>query len=574
MKKKLKDMMNLKNMLIFSFALLLIIGVSLFTSYKFEPKELKYTKFTEMVDAGKIDKVDLRKDADNIYAYSGDVKYEVSNPKTDDFKENLLKKGVKVENKSPAGKIASGFSGNLFQVLILILIIYIIYNVMGSSLRKRNSVVETNTTVNFSSIAGNVEAKKDMEFLVSFLKDPDKYKKMGAKLPKGVVLYGPPGTGKTLMAKAVAGEADVPFLYANGSDFIEMYAGLGAKRVRDLFDEAREMAPCIIFIDEVDAVGSHRGVGNRSTENDQTINALLAELDGFDSDDDVIVMVATNRLEDLDSALIRPGRFDRHVSIDLPDAKDRKAILENYAKGKNVDKDVNFESIAKITIGFSGASLEALMNEAAIFAVNRGSDVITAKDIDESYLKMAMKGNSKENRNTDKEEVELVAYHEAGHALTTKLLTKNHLHKVSIIPSTSGYGGVTLAAPEKISLLSKRDIHSRIIVLYAGRAAEEILKGNKDEITSGASSDIQQATSLINSYFSELGMSEEFGMLALDDKDSYRKEAVLLSKKLYQETLDLLKENEHLLSLIAEGLIENEILSGEEIEDIMKNNQK
>lgn len=569
--KKFKEKITWKSVSLIALVLFIVIGTITAYSIKTQPKDLSYIKFNQMLADEKIDKVDLIKDADEFIAYSKDIKYKVSNPKTETFKESLLEKGVEVESNKSTAKSLTEFSTGLFQILFYSFIIFAVFTLLNVTAKKRDNIVEEVESVTFKDIAGNNEAKKDMEFLVSFLENPDKYKKMGAKLPKGVVLYGPPGTGKTLMAKAVAGEAGVPFLYANGSDFIEMYAGLGAKRVRDLFNEAKENAPCIVFIDEVDAVGSKRGVGNRSTENDQTINALLAELDGFGSDDDVVVMVATNRLEDLDSALIRPGRFDRHVSIDLPDSKDRKLILERYSKGKKLSPDVDFESLSKITIGFSGATLEALMNEAAIIAVNKGSELIRNEHIEESYSKIAMKGSFKENRNKDSKEVEIIAYHEAGHALVTKLLTDNHLHKVTIIPSTSGMGGATFTVPKKLSLLSKKDIHSEIKVLYAGRAAEEILAGNKEDVTSGASMDIQQATGIINSYFSELGMSEKFGMLAIDKKEIYMEEAIELSKQLYSETLSILNENSQLLSEIANKLIEKETISGKEVEEIIQN---
>lgn len=572
--KKFKEKITWKSVSLIALILFVVIGAITTYSIKTQPKDLSYIKFNQMLADEKIDKVDLVKDADEFIAYSKDIKYKVSNPKTETFKESLLEKGVEVESNKSTSKSLTEFSTGLFQILFYSFIIFAVFTLLNVTAKKRDNIVKELDSVTFKDIAGNNEAKKDMEFLVSFLENPDKYKKMGAKLPKGVVLYGPPGTGKTLMAKAVAGEAGVPFLYANGSDFIEMYAGLGAKRVRDLFNEAKENAPCIVFIDEVDAVGSKRGVGNRSTENDQTINALLAELDGFGSDDDVIVMVATNRLEDLDSALIRPGRFDRHVSIDLPDSKDRKLILERYSKGKKLSPDVDFESLSKITIGFSGATLEALMNEAAIIAVNKGSEFIKNEHIEESYSKIAMKGSFKENRNKDEKEVKIIAYHEAGHALVTKLLTDNHLHKVTIIPSTSGMGGATFTVPNKLSLLSKKDIHSEIKVLYAGRAAEEILAGNKEDVTSGASMDIQQATGLIDSYFSELGMSEKFGMLAIDKKEIYMEEAVELSKQLYSETLFILNENKEILSEIANKLIEKETISGKEVEEIIQNKKE
>lgn len=375
------------------------------------------------------------------------------------------------------------------------------------------------------------------------------------------------------MAKAVAGEAGVPFYSAAGSDFIEMYAGLGAKRVRELFAKAKENSPSIVFIDEIDAVGTSRGKGENSGEKDQTINALLAELDGFESNSKVIVIVATNRLEDLDDALIRPGRFDRHVSINLPDYKDRLAILNNYSKGKKVDPNFDFDSLAHITIGFSGAALEALMNEASIIAVNRNSNVIEHRDIDDSYYKITMRGNKKINKWEDENELKLVAYHEAGHAIATKLLTDRHLHKVTIIPSTSGAGGATFSVPRANALISKKELLNNIKMLYAGRAAEEILKGNKDEITSGASADIQQATQFLDKYFAELGMSEEFGMIKLDDRKIFLKENIALSKKLYAETISLLRENESLLDELSEQLILKETLTGEQVDEIMNNNK-
>jgi cell division protease FtsH len=567
----MKKKPNGYKMIIIALVILSIVFSAIYNFNKSEIEVLKYTEFMKLVEENKIEMVDLRKDSDNILVRkTNGEEFKTDNPNKDEFKENLLNKGIKVENNTPLENKVTSVISSFASFGFTLVLILLIYKTMKPALKEKDSLVKESSKVNFKNVAGNLEAKEDMEFLVDFLKSPNKYKDIGAKLPKGIVLYGPPGTGKTLMAKAVAGEAGVPFYNISGSDFVEMYAGLGAKRVRDLFKKAKKTAPCIIFIDEIDAIGTHRGGVQGHAEKDQTINALLSELDGFDKNDSVIVMAATNRVEDLDSALIRPGRFDRHVSIGLPDYKDRKSILEIYAKNKKLDKSVDLESLANITIGFSGASLEALMNEAAIIAITKGSSVIREQDIDDSYFKITMKGNKKNNRDINKKDIKLVAFHEAGHALVTKLLTDKHLHKVTIIPSTSGAGGATFAAPKKLGLISKQEILNNIKVLYAGRASEELLTGNIDDVTSGASSDIKQATKYINSYFSELGMSEKFGMLELKDDKLYMKDAIKLSNQLYEETLKLLKKNRDKLENIADALIEKETLSGKDVDKILE----
>lgn len=556
--------------LILSVVILISSGIFL---YKNKPEEIKYKEFTQMVKDNEIKEIVILSGENNIHVTKKDgSSFVTANPETDTFKKDMLEQDIDVKSEvSNYSKISSA-SGIFFNIVVISLIVYFVFSFRNKS-QKYNEHNEETVKVKFKDIAGNEEAKNDMEFLVQFLKDPKRYEDMGAKLPKGVVLYGPPGTGKTLMAKAVAGEAGVPFYSAAGSDFIEMYAGLGAKRVRELFAKAKENSPSIIFIDEIDAVGTSRGRGENSGEKDQTINALLSELDGFESNSKVVVIVATNRLEDLDDALIRPGRFDRHVSINLPDYKDRLAILNNYSKNKKVDPNFDFDSLAHITIGFSGAALEALMNEASIIAVNRNSNVIEHRDIDDSYYKITMRGNKKINKWEDENELKLVAYHEAGHAIATKLLTDRHLHKVTIIPSTSGAGGATFSVPKANALISKKELLNNIKMLYAGRAAEEILKGNKDEITSGASEDIQQASGFLDSYFAELGMSEEFGMIKLDDRKLFLKENVALSKKLYEETISLLRENKSLLDELSAQLILKETLTGEQVDEIMNNNK-
>lgn len=548
----------------------LVLSILLGGYYLKEDNEITYNEFLEMVKKDKVERIIYAKGENKVTIFDKEKKKKTTvNPESETFKEEMLKEGIEVVQANSVLSRISKVIGLIFNLLFIALFIFIIKSLSGTMSSKKEKVDSESIDVTFDKIKGNEAAKQDMKFMVEFLKNPEKYENMGAKLPKGVVLYGPPGTGKTLMAKAVAGEADVPFYSIAGSDFIEMYAGLGARRVRDLFKEAKKNSPSIIFIDEIDSVGTSRGNSEGNGEKDQTINALLAELDGFEKTSKVIVIAATNRIEDLDEALIRPGRFDRHVSIPLPEYEERLEILKSYAKGKPLDESINLDSLAHITIGFSGAALESLLNEAAIIAVNRGSNIIEHEDVDDSYYKIAMKGNKRILEDKDESQLELVAYHEAGHALATKLLTDNHLHKVTIIPSTSGAGGATFSVPKGNSLISKIDLINNIKVLYAGRAAEEILRGSKDKITSGASGDIQQATRYINSYFSELGMSEEFGMLGIDDKDIYIKEAVALSKKIYEETYSLLVENREMLDKLSLELIKHETLTGDQVNEIL-----
>lgn len=568
--------MNRNRKLAILFITMLIIGIIINSiannMVNKEIKNMSYNSFIKKVEAGEIEEVVINFSAERFIFHdkNGEI-YETDNPKDDNFKKYLLENDIKVSVISVPGRMVA--LEILFVFLrfgFLIFFFMLVFNKSGMKLfeRKETLVVDV-PKITFDNIAGNTETKKDMEFLVKFLKNPKKYYEMGAKLPKGIVLYGPPGTGKTLIAKAIAGEAGVPFFSVSGSDFVEMYVGLGAKRVRELFEDARKKAPCIVFIDEIDAIGTHRGAYGGNSEKDQTINALLAELDGFSQRESIVVIAATNRIEDLDPALIRPGRFDKHIAVNLPDYEDRLEILKIYAKDKKLADDVDLEELAKLTIGFSGAGLEALMNEAAIIAVNKGADKIRKEDIDDAYFKMVVKGHKKENRNTNKKEIELIAYHEAGHALCAKLLTDNSVPKVTIIPSTSGYGGVTFNIPNKMGLLTKKEILNNIKVLYAGRAAEYILRGNEEEVTTGAVQDIKQATDYIKRYFSEFGMSEKFGMLEIQDKKLITEEAIKLSKQLYNATLELLIENKDKLEKIAEELIIKETLSEEDLDRII-----
>lgn len=568
--------MKRKKKLAILFMTILILWITISSIANVNNKEatsVSYNDFIKKVEEGNVEEVVINFSSEKFTFSDKDGKlYETDNPMDDNFKKFLLENDIKVTVINISTHII--VVEILFGVLRFAIIVFFFMLVLNKSgikmFEKKENLVVDIPNVTFDNIAGNSESKEDMEFLVKFLKNPEKYYEMGAKLPKGVVLYGPPGTGKTLTARAIAGEAGVPFFSASGSDFVEMYVGLGAKRVRELFEDARKKAPCIIFIDEIDAIGTHRGAYGGNSENDQTINALLSELDGFSSRESIIVMVATNRIEDLDPALIRPGRFDRHIAINLPDNEDRLEILNIYAKDKKLSDDVDLEELAKLTIGFSGAGLEALMNEAAIMAVNKGVNKIRKEDIDDAYFKMVVKGHKKENRNNaDKEEIELVAYHEAGHALCAKLLTDNSVPKVTIIPSTSGYGGVTFNIPNKMGLLTKKEILNNIKVLYAGRAAEFILRKDENEITTGASQDIKQATNYIKKYFSEFGMSEKFGLVEIKDEKLIIEEAIRLSKQLYQEAIDLLLKNKDKLEKIAKELLINETLNEKDLDRIL-----
>ena len=425
----------------------------------------------------------------------------------------------------------------------------------------------------FSDVEGIEELKNDIVRVVDCLKNPDKYSKMGARMPKGIILYGPPGTGKTLLAEAIAGEAGVPFFSLVGSDFIEKYVGVGAQRVRELYKQARNSAPCIVFIDEIDAVAGKRGQDENS-ERDQTINALLAELDGFSGTESVLTICATNRLDMLDSAFKRAGRFDLKLAVGLPDKTGRINILKIHSKNKKLSSDVHLNSLADKTTGFSGAELESLLNEAALLAAGRDKECIDNNDIDDAFFKLVMQGNKKP-RNEINETNRVVAWHEAGHTLATKLLTDDRVSSVTIIGSASGAGGVTFRSPREDNILhNKKYIENTIKVMYAGRAAEEVYFKDKDKITTGASQDIKQATSLIIEYLALYGMGES-GMLDLTqfkrDVADIKTEASELSKRLYKETVEILSKNESKLSLLASALLEYETINEEQIDSIAYN---
>lgn len=513
-------------------------------------------------------------------------KYRVKDASTE-FNNYLKLSGVEIklinlgDDSEDSG---DNFFTQIFWVMVIMIpvgiAVYFTYSRKKEAVpASRISVGADSTTVDipsvkFSDVEGIDELMSDITRIVDCLKNPDKYNAIGARIPKGIILYGPPGTGKTLIAKAIAGEAGVPFFSMVGSDFVEKYVGVGASRVRDLYKKARKAAPCIVFIDEIDAVASQRGRDDNS-ERDQTINALLAELDGFNGTENIITICATNRLDTLDSAFQRAGRFDLKLAVGLPDKKSRTRILKIHSKNKKLDESINLDTIANKTVGFSGADLEALMNESALIAVGKNKKKIDYSDVDDAFFKIVMQGNKK-RREKITETNRIVAWHEAGHTLATKMLTDDSVPSVTIIGSSSGAGGVTFRTPSDENVLhSKKYLEKLIMVMYAGRAAEEVYFGDTDCITTGASQDIKQASSIIHDYISFYGMGK-LGMLDLSqfqhDLSDVVEEASDIALRLYREVLQLLKDNYLTLKELAEALLEKETLDESEIDFIISEN--
>lgn len=456
---------------------------------------------------------------------------------------------------------------------------------------KSRAAVVTDSQVRFDDIAGLDEEKEELEEIVDFLRDPGKYTRVGARIPKGILLVGPPGTGKTLMAKAIAGEAGVPFFSISGSDFVEMFVGVGASRVRDLFTDAKKKSPCIVFIDEIDAVARRRGagMGGGHDEREQTLNQMLVEMDGFGVNEGIIVIAATNRVDILDPAIMRPGRFDRKVGVSRPDIKGRASILKVHSKGKPIADDVDLETIARTTAGFSGADLENLMNEAAIIAAKNNREFINKSDIDKAFVKVGI-GQEKHSRVVSEKERRITAYHESGHAILFHLLPDvGPVHLVSIIPTGVGAAGYTMPLPEKDDMfVTKGWIEQEIQVLLGGRIAEEIIF---NDITTGASQDIKQATAYAKDMVMKYGMSDKVGMLNLGDDEnevfigrdfahtrgyseemaaSIDKEIKRIIDESYEKARKLLEENLDVLHKSAKLLLEKEKLSREEFEALFE----
>lgn len=556
--------------------LLLVIGYGYIYEYVLpKPVEQSYREFVEALESQRVDTVsiDLR-EAHFIYKDSEGNSFKVSNPKTNDFKLLLLENNVDVIEKSDIkGNLLTVFS-MLLSVLPLLLIGYLISKTVNKTFGTKSSeqLGELPKT-KLRDIAGMKEVKKDISILIEFLKNPALFREKGAKMPRGIILYGDPGTGKTLLAKAIAGEAGVPFYSMSGSDFVEMFVGLGAKRVRDLFEKARAAAPCIIFIDEIDAVGRRRGADNNS-EKDQTINALLAELDGFSSQDEILVIAATNRLDDLDPALIRSGRFDKHIKVPLPLTKDeRKAIIDIHKSGKSFTKDVDFNQLAKMTIGFSGADIANILNESVINSIMHGKEAVDTESLDNAFYQVVLRGHRKESNPEDKSanETRLIAYHEAGHALAARMLCKQSVPMVTIIGTTTGAGGFTISLPDNMSILTIKDLENKVIECYAGRAAEE-LAGYAP--STGASNDIEKATHIIKSMHTTYGM---YGSLInthilggdTHDNSEINRKIVETADKLYKETVSFLTLNKDKLDNLAAALVDKETLDEKDLDSIL-----
>ena len=480
-------------------------------------------------------------------------------------------------------------------VLLIVSAFYLFSKISGGNKnsmdfgKSRAKLSEDGGRVRFTDVAGLNEEKEEVAELIDFLKNPKKFQKLGARIPKGVLLVGPPGTGKTLLAKAVAGEANVPFYYISGSDFVELFVGIGASRVRDMFKQAKQSAPCLIFIDEIDAVGRQRGtgLGGGHDEREQTLNQLLTEMDGFGANEGIIIIAATNRPDVLDPALLRPGRFDRQVTVSLPDQKEREAILKVHARDKIFDENVNLENISKRTPGFSGADLENLLNESALLAVRRNKKAISMDEIDEATDRVLM-GPAKTSRKITDKEKKLVSLHEAGHAVIgLKLEDANEVHKITIIPRGMA-GGYTMMLPkeEKIAIATKNELLASITGLLGGRVSEELFFG---EISTGASDDFSRATKIARSMVTEYGMSD-LGPVQLEHKEEgvflgrdYNKsrnfsdkvaleideEVRKIVNDCYKKATKILKENEKLVKLLSDTLIEKETITKEEIDELV-----
>ncbi|GCD12079.1 cell division protein FtsH [Clostridium tagluense] len=508
--------------------------------------------------------------------------YQTDNPRTNNFKENLLKSGINVSEQTltnPA-EIAS------IAVFVISLIVLGIMAFKSSKIKTKSMFSATNLDVaavkdigfNFENVAGNEEAKDSVQDVVDFLKNPEKYSAYGARMPKGIILYGDPGTGKTLLAKAVAGEANVPFYAVSGSDFIQVYVGVGAGRIRSLFKKARGHGRAVIFIDEIDAIGKKRdnGSGGGSDEKDQTLNALLTEMSGFNETEGIVIIAATNRLDMLDPALLRPGRFDRHIEVTLPDVSAREKILKLHLENKPI-KDIDYGQWAHKTSYFSGAKLENLTNEAAIIACKENASFIKNEHLDKAYSIM-LAGYEKVDRGYIKaEDRKITAFHEAGHALISlKMLPNDKVSKVTIIPTTKGAGGYTLSIPEDRLYQNKEHLKKKIMVLLGGRAAEEIIFG-QDCVTTGACNDLQRSTQLITNMVTEYGMGESLGLLTMDklsDSGLTNQEAVFsecknLISELYEEVKNILMDGKESLEAVTDLLIQKETIYYEDLINII-----
>lgn len=593
---------NLKKSHIIAVVILLFIvwvGIDSYYSEKNEPEHVNYTQFVKDLKAGKIDTVYyntqreymrytlLNKDTKKM-SYKERKKYKYDNkywrmteyPSYDNFRRDVLLADTYAVLRTfdPVSTTVLTLVGTLAIPVLFVVMLFGIYkSSLGGALsrRKRGDFIQT-SNVKFDNVIGHDELKDDLQFIVKMLKNPKLGSKTGARLPKGILFSGSPGTGKTLLAKAIAGEANVPFLYADASAFVEMYVGLGAKRVRELFDIAKKNTPCIIFIDEIDAIGGKRRESGGTTEHDQTLNALLQEMDGFSTQSGIFVIGATNTPDKLDKALIRSGRFDRKVEVNPPrDWRVRKQIFEYYLRGKKLSESADLGVVSKQTVGFTGADIEAVVNEASIISAMRDSDTISMEDIESAVDKQIFKGNRSKDKRESNDRV-VVAYHEAGHAVVSYLLGIK-LARASIIGTTSGVGGAVFQQESDSQFKTNEDFINDIKVCYGGRASEEI---KFKTITTGASSDITKATELLNGYIQRYGFDNDFGLLDMDvlkdnmliEADTMLSKMSELSRKFYKDTVNLLSKNYGLVEVLAKKLLEVETLSADNIYELLESN--
>ncbi|NMB20154.1 MAG: ATP-dependent zinc metalloprotease FtsH [Firmicutes bacterium] len=566
--------------------------------------EVDYSVFLEALQEERISQVEMSDDGQQIYYVAqdrhGQTQHYVTVAMPDpNLLDRLLRSEANIQFSRIKPQKVSPLLTYLFSLFVPVLVIFGLGRVFSKQLQQRmgNTMsfgksnakiyVEAQTGKTFADVAGQEEAKEALTEIVDFLHNPDKYARIGATLPKGALLVGPPGTGKTLLAQAVAGEAEVPFFSISGSEFVEMFVGMGAAKVRDLFKQADEKAPCIVFIDEIDTIGKKRGDGGISgnDEREQTLNQLLTEMDGFDSRKGVVILAATNRPESLDPALLRPGRFDRRIPVELPDLNGRTAILEVHAAKIAMEKDVDFEAIARATAGTSGADLANIVNEAALRAVRMGKDRVQQSDLEES-VEVIIAGYERKNATISPKEKEIIAYHEIGHALVAAKQTNSApVTKITIIPRTSGALGYTMQVEQdERHLMSKEDAMNRISTLTGGRAAEELIF---NLATTGAANDIEQATNLARAMVTRYGMSEQFGMVAFETLsnpylggDSIRncsgetsaaidREVIRIVKQGHERAINILKDNVDKLHELSRALLKKETLTGQEFMEIL-----
>ena len=574
----------------------IVFGILQYMNYSKEKEEktLAYTDLITKIKEDSVEKIEMKEKSTTVKVKlkDQDEEKEVKVPESEafiEFVQDQVKEGKTINLNQKEENLLAVVGEKLLSFLPTIMLIVLLVMIMQmQGLGDKGKVYDATTQktkTTFKDIAGLDEEKQEMIEIVDFLKKPKKFQEMGAKIPRGVLLCGNPGTGKTLIAKAIAGEADVPFISMSGSEFIEMFAGLGASRVRKLFEKARKIAPCIVFIDEIDAIGSRRTTSSGSeSENNQTLNQLLVEMDGFDTEEAIIVLAATNRPEMLDKALLRPGRFDRQITIGLPDLNGREAILNIHAKDKKLDESVNLRSIAEDTAGFTGAELANILNEAAIIATIKRHKAITNKDIEDAVKKVTV-GLEKHSRVISEKDKKLTAFHEAGHAIVSRYLeTQKEIKEVSIIPRGVAGGYTMYKTNEDKFYVSKQEMQEKLISLLGGRAAEKLAL---DDISTGASNDIEVATKIATDMVTIYGMSDIVGPISINtEKDPYQMELLgdrfedsigaeikQLIDNAYYQAQKILSEHMDKLEQVATTLMKQEIISAEEFESFFQDNQ-